>query len=314
MIVFLIIGILVVVWIVADWLYKQNRIAARTNNMTHSYDTQISQAKRYFAMSFTGEQKNSIVNFLDTAITANLEFNPANSNYIQVPSEVEDKLLDICNQELGLYDYRFRSILYPYDGNLDRMKQVISTLNDEQIEWLNQSAEECLDLFKQPKSKGHIFLYTFLRDVHNIKNNKKDLPATSKFDVQQKNKGLVELIEFAKQHKKKVCISHLTPYVFNQNSEDKISFNPQQILIDFSKQEVSLSSEICIVLGCDPAVLVNSFEKANDVEVINLSPQNYNTIVNASIMYSNNKIIVVEADFGMFVKFDNKNTWKIELS
>jgi len=151
-------------------------------------------------------------------------------------------------------------------------------------------------------------MVTSIEDISSESNTTKNTNGTN---ISTAN--FTSLVKQAQQQKKCIEISNLTPFVFKQFGEEKLSDLPQSISIDFSSGLVNLSSTIALVVACDTIVKINSVEKMNDADVINLSPTNYEFSICAALMYSDEKIVVVDMEFGMFVSFEHKNQWIINI-
>ena len=126
--------------------------------------------------------------------------------------------------------------------------------------------------------------------------------------------SLTTLIKQAKVQKKVITLSNLAPFTFKQIGEEKSSDDPQTIKLDFAKGHALFSSSISIVVACDPKVLIQSEEVVDDKDVINFAPVEYELSNCASMMYSDDTILVVDSNGGMYTRFKNYNQWVIEIN
>ena len=107
-----------------------------------------------------------------------------------------------------------------------------------------------------------------------------------------------------------LTISVMAPYYFKQVQDEKLSYLPEQkLLFDFGQKKVQLSPNIAMVVGCDSLMNLYSIEQEKEVYLLNLAPSEYPEIISATIMASNEKIIVVDSEFGMYVKMEYNQKW-----
>ena len=107
-----------------------------------------------------------------------------------------------------------------------------------------------------------------------------------------------------------LTISGMAPYYFKQVQDEKLSYLPEQkLLFDFGQKKVQLSPNIAMVVGCDSLMNLYSIEQEKEVYLLNLAPSEYPEIISATIMASNEKIIVVDSEFGMYVKMEYNQKW-----
>lgn len=114
--------------------------------------------------------------------------------------------------------------------------------------------------------------------------------------------------------KKRISISGITPYYFKQLGGEKLSYSPQELILDFRTGNAFLSPEIALVVAMDPEILIHSNEFLKTAFIINLGPLDYPDYIGASIMISEDKLIVVDTDFGMNVKMIYNKAWSITVS
>ncbi len=130
--------------------------------------------------------------------------------------------------------------------------------------------------------------------------------------------SLTILLEFAKKERKVLTLGNLSPYKFNQGLGDKLNaIDPQQIIIDYYNNVVHLSGSISNIVACDSLVLINSTEEYSEdknVKQVNLSPTEFNLSVCAVLMISDEKIVIADTHFGMYIYFEYNDNWEVSMT
>lgn len=128
MIVFTIIGVIVITFIVFDWLSKNNNGGSKKSYFKQNTS---SIKNNEFPMSFLGEQKKAVIYLLEMVVTALYKPN-------SIPHDMEEKLNRVGRSDLGLWDYTFNSPLYRLSSNdTDKIFESLKTLSTSQKEWLS---------------------------------------------------------------------------------------------------------------------------------------------------------------------------------